>query len=62
MIIAEGKSHIISYEEYKEAVIDFTKSVEEFYNQSNQKVPFDDFEKAGYEAFWTEWNTLINRI
>lgn len=59
----EGAEGYITLEKYKELVVDFVKAIELFYRKSLPKnTPTDDFEKAGYKAFWKEWKTLKNAL
>lgn len=62
-ISASGAEGIISKTNYQRLVLKFVNEVEEFY-QKNQpkKMPEDEFDRMGYEAFWNEWNRLKQRI
>ena len=52
-----GKRAKISLFEYVEIVLQFVDKVEKFYQSCSPKcLPDDEFSKAGYNAFWNEWN------
>ena len=53
----------ISVEEYKTEVIDFVNKVEDFYKQSMpKKLPDEEYDRIGYEKFWSEWKRRFNEI
>lgn len=61
-ILENGYEATIDKEVYKNAVINFADHVEQFYKTSKPKIiPADEFEKAGYLAFWNEWRTLRDK-
>lgn len=56
-----GNVYIISLNEYKNEVIKFARLVEGFYDESSQKIlPFEEWERNGYIAFWKEWKRRIS--
>jgi hypothetical protein len=53
---ATGTKAELLFEEYRKMVLEFTDEIEEFYGNPNNKVlPDDEFEKDGFNQFWTEW-------
>lgn len=62
-IVTESKNEtIVSIHEYIEEVYKFTDKIESFYKKcTSKRLPYDDFEKNGYIAFWNEWNIRRNR-
>jgi hypothetical protein len=60
LITQSGKQTIVPYQDYKATVLEFADQVEHFYESCSAKVFEDDFEKEGYNAFWTEWHMLRN--
>ncbi len=49
----------IGLSEYKTAVLCYAKTIIDFMQNSPERIFKDDFEKAGYEAFLTEFNDLM---
>lgn len=66
MIVLTFKDGIkvkISREEYASAVLEFVHAVEDFYAACSPKIlPDDDFERRGYELFWSEWRRRKKRL
>lgn len=66
MIVLTFKDGIkvkISREEYASAVLEFVHVVEDFYAACSPKIlPDDDFERRGYELFWSEWRRRKKRL
>lgn len=57
-----NESCLISFEDYKTAVLNFVDRVAKFYNDSEPKeLPVDESNARGYQAFWNEWNSLRNK-
>lgn len=57
----DGTKETVAIEDYKKVVYDFADKVEEFYNSCSPKVlPKDEYERAGYLAFWNEWHRRRN--
>lgn len=57
----DNNEYMVSFVDYKNAVLSFAKQVADFY-QSNPPRQFeDDFEKDGYSAFVTEWDSLYDK-
>jgi hypothetical protein len=57
-----GNEATVGLDLYKKLVLDFADRVENFYDISSPKtIPNDDFDKAGYLAFWNEWKILRSR-
>ncbi|WP_324026341.1 hypothetical protein QSV08_02660 [Maribacter sp. BPC-D8] len=55
----KGTVAIISFELYKNIVLDFTDRVESFYGDPNEKeVPNEEFDQNGFRQFWAEWTEL----
>ena len=55
----KGTTGIITFEQYKNLVLDFTDKVEGFYGDPNQKkVPNEEFDQNGFRQFWSEWTDL----
>ncbi len=49
----------ISFEQYKNMILDFTDEIESFYGDPNEKeVPNDEFDQNGFQQFWAEWTEL----
>ena len=59
MVCIEGCE--VSYKEYRHAVLEYARLIEEFYIQSPERVFADEYAKQGYDAFWREWNSLIKK-
>ena len=54
-----GQEETVTAEEWKNAVYAFADEVKAFYAKANQKnIPKENFEKAGYEFFWKEWEMM----
>lgn len=57
-----GEEATIDIENYKKLVLSFADDVQDFYANSLPKsLPTDDFDRKGYEAFWTEWRVLRSK-
>lgn len=62
-ISENGEEGIIGKNEYRKLVIEFVSQVEKFYEKSKPKViPKDEFDRKGYEVFWSEWKKLKEEI
>jgi hypothetical protein len=56
LINEKGNTVFAYYLQYKEEVLRFADTVENFYKESLPKnIPEDEFERNGYIAFWNEW-------
>ncbi len=51
----------VTFDEYRAAVLAYAKQVLRFLQNSPERVFKDDYEKAGYEAFLTEFNDLMEK-
>lgn len=51
----------ISEKEYREEIVAFALEVKAFFEQSQKKRIEDDDERESYEAFWEEYNTLLEK-
>lgn len=61
LILESGAEITVPLEEYRREVYQFADKIERFYQQcSPKKVPGDEFERQGYEAFWNEWHRRRN--
>ena len=55
----KGTKGKLTFEDYKEKVLDFTREIENFYGKPEDKiVPDDGFYKNGFSQFWAEWQEL----
>ncbi len=45
----------VSRDDWRSAVIGFSEAVQAFYTASSPKMPFDDWEKEGFDKFMAEW-------
>ncbi|MFT6960807.1 MAG: hypothetical protein ACJAWV_000508 [Flammeovirgaceae bacterium] len=62
-IAKSGEEGIIGKEEYRKIITDFASQIETFYNESQpKKLPKDEFDRKGYEAFWKEWEYLKEKL
>ncbi len=53
----DGKQYEVGFEEYRTEVLAFACEVEAFYKRcAEKKLPEDEYERNGYQAFWNEWN------
>jgi hypothetical protein len=63
LISMKGSEALISEEDYQAIVFAFADKVEQFYKDSRPRIiPDDEFDKKGYNAFWTEWRKLRNKF
>ena len=63
LIASTGEQAILKTEVYKELILSFADRVKHFYDRSKPKIlPEDEFDRNGYQAFWTEWQTLRSRL
>ena len=51
-----GTQTHIAMDDYRREVYRFVDQIEDHYNRSKPKQPYDDFERKGYWAFWNEWH------
>lgn len=57
LITEKGNTVYAYYLQYKEEVLRFADTVENYYKESLPKdIPEDEFERNGYIAFWNEWH------
>lgn len=57
LITEKGNTVYTYYLQYKEEVLCFADTVENYYKESVPKnIPEDEFERNGYIAFWNEWH------
>lgn len=61
MIAEDHTEYRIPFEDYKTAVISFAKQVMDFYQANPPREFEDEYEKAGFGAFVTQWHTLYDR-
>ncbi|MGG7142633.1 hypothetical protein ACQPVP_04130 [Clostridium nigeriense] len=61
-IVTESKNEtIVSIHKYTKEVYKFADKIESFYKKCiPRKLPYDEFEKNGYIAFWNEWSIRRN--
>lgn len=60
ILVSQSAGQIaVEYVEYKKAVTAYAKDILDFLQNSPDRISKDDFEKAGYEAFLTEFNDLM---
>jgi hypothetical protein len=53
----DGRKAVVSASEWREAVVAFVTTVEEFYDSSAPKgPPADPLDREGWEGFWSEWH------
>ncbi len=57
----DNMEYRISFEKYKSAVISFAKQIMDFYKSNPHREFMDDFDKEGYGAFVTEYNSLYDK-
>lgn len=57
-IRTENKEYLYSLKEYIDVVITYAEQIEEFMLKSPERIFTDDFDRAGFAAFRTEWNDL----
>ena len=58
-----GEEGIINIGDYRKLVLNFVHQVERFYQENQpKKIPLDESDRRGYEAFWMEWATLTKKI
>ena len=56
LLLPSGQEEVVTLREYQYAVLDFAKSVKQFYDACTPKeIPEDEFDRNGYIAFWNEW-------
>ena len=56
LLLPSGQEEVVTLREYQYAVLDFAKSVKQFYDACTPKeIPEDAFDRNGYIAFWNEW-------
>lgn len=62
VITTESKNtYEIPFYIYKSEVLKFAHAVEDFYNSCTPKIlPDNEFERKGYELFWSEWKRRIS--
>ena len=58
----DGETYVVPFTEYLAGTIPFLDALEAFYRSASPKIFYDDVEKAGYEAFWKEWNRRRNNL
>jgi len=55
-ILPSGQEEVVTLREYQYEVLDFAKSVKQFYDACTPKeIPKDEFDRNGYITFWNEW-------
>ena len=60
-ILPSGQEETVTLREYQYEVLDFAKSVKQFYDACTPKIiPADEFVRNGYTAFWNEWQRRYN--
>ena len=61
LILPSGQEEVVTLREYQYEVLDFAKSVKQFYDACTPKeIPKDEFDRHGYTAFWNEWQRRYN--
>ena len=58
----DGETYAVSFAEYLAGTMPFLDALEAFYRSASPKIFYADVEKAGYEAFWKEWNRRRNDL
>ena len=53
---AEGRKYSVPSDDWRQAVMQFSNTVRQFYDDSLEKKPFDDEQAAGYAKMLSEWN------
>jgi hypothetical protein len=56
-----GAEAVVSYDLYKEAIFTFADKVEAFYLISQPKEIEEEFDRKGYDKFWSEWHRRRNK-
>jgi len=60
-VLPSGQEEVVTLREYQYEVLDFAKSVKQFYDACTPKeIPEDEFKRNGYTAFWNEWQRRYN--
>ena len=60
-VLSSGREEVVTLREYQYEVLDFAKSVKQFYDACTPKeIPEDEFKRNGYTAFWNEWQRRYN--
>ena len=52
----------VPFSEYREAVLFLAEQIEDFMRDAPARIIDDPFDKAGYEAFQTEWHVLKEKL
>lgn len=58
----DGGVFSVPFSEYREAVLFLAEQIEGFMRDTPARIVDDPFEKAGYEAFQTEWHALKEKL
>ena len=58
----DGGVFSVPFSEYREAVLFLEEQIEGFMRDAPARIVDDPFDKAGYEAFQTEWHALKEKI
>lgn len=58
----DGGVFSVPFSEYREAVLFLAEQIEGFMRDAPARIVDDPFDKAGYEAFQTEWHALKEKI
>ncbi|QRN82855.1 hypothetical protein JR338_10600 [Chloroflexota bacterium] len=59
-LLFDDKEYIVSEKEWCEAILHFSALIKAFYNSCRPKVvDSNDFKKAGYERFLSEWDRRV---
>ena len=57
---ADHNEYTVSFIDYRNAVLSFANQIQDFYKTKPPREFNDDFDKAGYKAFITEWYSLYD--
>lgn len=57
LVLPSGQEEWVPFPDYQEEVFRFADKVEAYYRSCSPKnLPEDEFDRNGYQAFWTEWH------
>ena len=56
LTLANGKSHVVAYDDRRQAIIEFSDAARSFYDRSHPKNPADDTDSAGFAKLLAEWD------
>ena len=57
LVLEDGREEVVPLPAYREEVFRFADKVEAYYRRcAPKKLPEDEFDRRGYQAFWNEWH------